>query len=76
MKFTKEQDEDYRIINIILALVIILVMILFNSCTKDKGCRFYTKEQLYLEHRTGECYYLENGSKQYLEKEQCANYCE
>lgn len=76
MKFTELKDGFTTLGTIFLILLIILIMILSTGCTKDKGCRFYTKEQLYLEYKTGECYYLENGSKQYLEKEQCANYCE
>jgi hypothetical protein len=76
MKFTEIKDGFTTMGSIILVLIILLIIILSTGCTKDKGCRFYTKGQLYLEPRTGECYYLENGSKQYLEKEQCANYCE
>lgn len=70
----KEGFTTMGIIGII--LLIVLICILSTGCKKDKGCRFYTKDQLYSEHRTGECYYMKNGNRQYLEKEQCANYCE
>lgn len=60
-----------------LATIIIIIILSLTSCSKrDTACRFYTKDNLLLEHKTGKCYYYKDGKRTYLDKETCANYCE
>jgi len=56
--------------------ILTIFLLLFVSCSKrETDCRLYTKGDLKLE-RSGECYYLKQGKKVYLDKEDCANYCD
>jgi hypothetical protein len=60
-----------------LAAIVIIIILSLTSCSKrDTACRFYIKDDLLLEHKTGKCYYYESNKKVYLDKETCANYCE
>jgi hypothetical protein len=57
--------------------LLFLGIVLLTSCSKnDTNCRFYTKGDLKLVQKTGQCYYLDKGKRVYLDKEKCANYCD
>jgi hypothetical protein len=56
--------------------LLIIIAIGLVSCEKESNCRYYTKGNLTLERKTGECYILQNGKKTYLKRETCANYCD
>lgn len=60
-------------------LLFACVLILTISCEKRESvCEFYNNGQLKLINRgenAGECYYLQNGKPVFLEKKDCAWYC-
>ena len=60
-------------------LLFACVLILMTSCEKRESvCEYYNNGQLKLINRgenAGECYYLQNGKPVFLEKKDCAWYC-
>lgn len=64
-----------------LRTILLLTFVVFmSSCNKrESQCDFYNSGELKLINygkNAGECYYLQNGKPVFLEKKDCAWYCD
>lgn len=70
---------SHKTLRTILLLAFVGIIILIPSCNKrDSQCEFDASGKLKLINsgkEAGECYYLEKGKRVFLEKEDCAWYC-